>query len=309
MTEHSASAPGKVILFGEHAVVYGQPALAVPVRAIRATATVRSAPPSNGLVIEAQDLDLRVSLAEAAAHGLALTARLTLEALGEKEPDAIISVRSDIPLAAGLGSGAAVSAATARALAGFLSHTLSDARLSDLVYQVEKLYHGTPSGIDNTVICYEMPVFFVRGAHPETFRPAVPFDLLIGDTGVPSPTRETVGGVRDRWQADPDVYNARFAAIGHIARQARAAIEAGDVARVGSLMIENQQELRQIGVSSAELEGLIESALAAGADGAKLSGGGGGGNMIALVQPEAVEAVSQALRRAGAVRVLHTLVS
>ncbi len=307
MSIYKATAPGKVILFGEHAVVYGQPALAVPLLDLRATAIVESGAPGSGLAISAEDLNLQLSLAEAAAHALALTARLVLDQLAVPEPDARITVRSDIPIASGLGSGAAVSAALARALTGYLGQPLSDGDLSALVYEVEKFHHGTPSGIDNTVVCFEQPVYFVRGQAPEILRPGRPFELIVGDTGVASPTRETVSAVRKARERNRERLELIFAAIGSITDRARTAIEQGDIPYLGPLMNDNQALLRRLKVSSPELEALIAAALGAGAAGAKLSGGGGGGSMIALVEGN-VDAVRNALYEAGATRVFHTVV-
>src|SRR6185369_16516277 len=124
--------------------------------------------------------------------GLTLTAQLVLDKLQLAEPNAVAMIQSSIPAASGLGSGAAVSASFARALADYLGHPLENGELSALVYEVEKTYHGTPSGIDNTVICYESPVYFVRDRILEPFVAARPFDILIADTGIKSPTRATV---------------------------------------------------------------------------------------------------------------------
>lgn len=308
MIAHTASAPGKIILFGEHAVVYGQPALAVPVHKVQAEATAIDGPRGSGLVIESSSLNLRLSMAEAATHALVVTARLVLERLGKTEPDALITIHSTIPIAGGLGSGAAVSAALARALSAYLGDPIDPAELSALVYEIEKLHHGTPSGIDNTVICYGQPVYFVRGAMPEVFQVGKVFNLIIADTGVSSPTREAVGGVRERWDRDRQGYDRLFAAIGQVAKQARRAIETGEIGQLGTLMSRNQIYLREIGVSSPELENLISVANAAGAEGAKLSGGGCGGNMIALAASENLERIGEALLQAGATRVIHTIV-
>ncbi len=304
----TASAPGKVILFGEHAVVYGRPALAAPVFSVQATAYVEEALPNSGLLIHAADLDLNLSLADAVTHGPALAAQLALEHLGTPEPDVQITIRSTIPIAGGMGSGAAVSAALIRALCTYLGHSIGDEALSALVYEVEKFYHGMPSGIDNTVICYGRPVYYIKGREPQFLLVKHPFDLLIGDTGVATPTRITVGAVREAWQRAPQTYEALFDAIGAVVEKAQAAIERGEVALLGPLMNENHALLRELGVSSPELEQLVKVARTAGAAGAKLSGGGGGGNMIALVDPANVERVGHALRKAGAVRVLHTLI-
>jgi len=309
MSAVTASAPGKIILFGEHAVVYGEPALAVPVFKVQATATVHKGMPGEGLIIDAVDLNLRLSLAQAATEALVLTARLVLDHLGVPEPDAHMTVRSTIPMASGLGSGAAISAALGRALASYLGHPLEPAELSSLVYEVEKLHHGTPSGIDNTVVCYGQPVYFTRGNAPQTFQVSAPLHLLIADTGIASPTRASVNAVREAWEQDRQTYAAIFRQIGEITRQARSAIESGHLAELGPLMTRNQHYLAQLDVSSPELDALIRAAILAGAEGAKLSGGGRGGNMIAMVVPDRVGQVESALRQAGAVRTIYTVVS
>jgi mevalonate kinase len=306
-----SSAPGKVILFGEHAVVYGEPAIAVPVTEVTSTATIEPTPPGSGLTLVAADLGVRFSLAAAPKRDpIAVAARLTLSHLSETVPDAILIVRSTIPIASGLGSGAAVSTALVRTLAGFLGHSLTPAEVSGLVFEVEKIHHGTPSGIDNTVIAYERPVYFVRGetSGPELVSVGVPFRLLIADTGLPSPTRRIVGRVRRAWLRDPARYERLFERIGHITRNARRRIELGEIDSLGPLMNENHALLTELDVSSASLDRLVIAARNAGALGAKLSGAGQGGNMAALVDVEAARGVAEALLTAGAARVIHTTV-
>jgi mevalonate kinase len=303
------SAPGKIILFGEHAVVYKRPAIAVPVTQVQATATVEPAPSGSGLMLIAADLDERISLAAASQdEPLAAAARLTLDHLSVSEPDADLTISSTIPIASGLGSGAAVSTALVRALAGFLGHALEPAEIGALVFEVEKIHHGTPSGIDNTVIAYEQPVYFVRGRPIERLAVSEPFTLLIGDTGKPSSTGKIVGRVRRRWQRQPARYDALFDQIGDIADEARQAIESGDVEAMGPLMDENHKLLIELGISSPQLDELVETARLAGAMGAKLSGAGGGGNMIALVEDDFTKEVADALKEAGAARVICTRV-
>ena len=135
-----------------------------------------------------------------------------------------IEVHSDIPIALGLGSGAAIAAAIARALLAGFSTDLAAARLSALVYAVERLHHGTPSGIDNSVVVYERPIWFVRDQTPAPFAIGSPLRLLVADTGIASPTRHTVAAVRGGWQAEPQRYAALFNAIGEIAISARATL-------------------------------------------------------------------------------------
>ncbi len=299
-------APGKIILCGEHAVVYGRPAIAVPVSQLQAEAVVY-ADPEGVCRVEAPDIGRQVVVASAAEDDpLACPVRLLCTALDRPLPPWRVLVRSQIPIASGLGSGAAVATAMVRALLAAFGVSWSAAELSALVYEVEKLHHGTPSGIDNTVIVYGQPVWFVRGATPEPFRVGTPFDLLIGDTGIASPTRLTVAAVRRGREADPARFEALFDRIAALVSEARQALAEGDRPRLGALMNANHEALAALGVSSPELDRLCAAAQAAGAWGAKLSGGGCGGNMIALVDAPNRLRVTEALLAAGACRVVPT---
>jgi len=304
-----ASAPGKIILFGEHAVVYGRPALAVPVTQVHADVDV-SASPRAGIWIEAPDIDLYTELnAIPSDHPLASVIHNLFFSLGiDPFPALDIRITSTIPVASGLGSGAAVSAALTRALAAFLSKPLTDEQVSSFVYEIEKIHHSTPSGIDNSVIAYARPVFFIKGKPIETFKVGTPFTIVIGDTGVSAPTKESVGDVRRLWTMDKVRWDSVFDEIGQIAMTACRAIQDGRPALLGGLMDQNQSLLQELTVSSPELDRLVDAARKAGALGAKLSGGGRGGNMIALVEAGLAETVSKSLTEAGAKRVIITRV-
>lgn len=295
------SAPAKIILFGEHAVVYGQPAIAVPFTAICAKADAQRARRGSGLTIKAHDIGkvLRVT-PHATGNPLVFAARLTLDKLNRRPPDLTIHIRSTIPVASGFGSGAAVTAALIRELSAALDSPVEGDALNDLVYEIEKLHHGTPSGIDNTVIVKGAPVYFVRGLPPEPFTIGRPFTLVIANSGIPASTRETVGAVRKLYEADPPTYQRIFDEIGGLVREARAAIEQGDAPRIGFLMDRNHEYLQSLTVSSEALDKLIKAARDAGAVGAKLSGGGRGGNVIALADPADAERIASAFREAGA---------
>jgi len=305
-----ASAPGKIILFGEHAVVYGQPALAVPVTQVQADVRIEKIF-SPGIRINAPNIQLSERLDKlASSHPLAATVSNTLHALKADSLSSVtILIRSSIPVASGLGSGAAVSVAIIRALANHLKKDLSDEQVSALAYQTEKLYHGTPSGIDNAVVTYAKPVYFVKGQPIETFQVKKPFTIVIGDTGVPASTKESVRDVRVQHHKNPERYETLFAAIGSIASTARQLIEGGMPESLGPLMDENHALLRGMKVSSPELDDLVEAAREAGALGAKMSGGGRGGNMIALVQPKKAKAVAKAMKDAGATNTITTKIA
>lgn len=309
------SACGKAILLGEHAVVYGRPAIAVPVPARRAVAEVRAAPAGSGIVVVASELQARYLLgaSDVDEHGRFLLAAvegaLAATGAGSAGTDLEVHVRSSIPMARGMGSGAAVSAAIARAIAAHRGITLSRERLSELVFATERLLHGTPSGIDNTVVAYEAPVWFRRGQEAEVLAVAKPLTLVIGDTGIPSRTHESVAWVRRRWEADPASLEAVFDAIGEAVERGREALLRGDVGELGALMDRNQALLEQLGVSDPALENLILAARRAGALGAKLSGGGMGGCMLALATPDEAQRVQAALCAAGAVEVIVATVT
>ena len=302
-----------ITLFGEHVVVYDRPAIAVPVHEVIATADVTdTTQASQGEIhIEAPEIKLDIWLHELSSdHPLARIINLTLDEIDPGTfPSLHLQITSTIPISSGLGSGTAVSIAVVRALSTHLGQPLPLHHQSALAFEVEKIHHGTPSGIDNTVVTYDQPIYFVQGKEPEILHCETPFNLVIGDTGRTSPTAFAVSQVRLAWQENTPQYEAAFEAIGQIASQARKCIMEGRVQELGPLMNQNQTLLEDIGVSSPELRILIDAARASGASGAKLSGGGLGGNMIAMVDPDAAGLVEIALREAGAVRTLTTEVS
>jgi len=303
------SAPGKIILFGEHAVVYGRPALAVPVTQVHADVEMTDSD-RPGIWINAPDIGLHAELntlpsdhpIASVIHNFLFISRIS------PFPNLNIKITSSIPVASGLGSGAAVTVALTRALSSHLHYQMPDEEVNAFTYEIEKLYHGTPSGIDNTVVTYAKPVYFVKGQPIVTFTVEEPFTIVIGDTGISAPTRESVGDVRKLWEADKVKWEGVFDEVGEIARLAREAIEKGKMAELGDLMNRNHALLKKMTISSPELDALASAAIKAGALGAKMSGGGRGGNMIASVKAEVSESVSKALLHAGAKRVIITTV-
>ena len=304
-------APGKIILFGEHAVVYGQPAIAIPVLDVTATARITpilGAAPGK-VHIQAHDIQLDTLLSDLPEdHPLAAAIRATLQEITPNHtPSFTIQLDSTIPISAGMGSGAAVTVAIIRALSAFLGRPLPNERISELAYEIEKLHHGTPSGIDNTVVTFQKPVYFQRDEPLQTLALTQPTYWVIADTGEKTPTRETVADVRALHDKSPEACDVLFSEIGQIVRDARLALSQGDIESLGALMNRNQALLQELQVSSPRLEKLITAAREAGAVGAKLSGGGRGGNLIALAPREKVAQVEKHLLEEGAVRVLTTV--
>jgi mevalonate kinase len=305
----TSSAPGKIILFGEHSVVYGRPALAVPVTQVQATATV-SENSRGGIMVEAPNINLSAALSSLAPdHPLAAVINSVFSTLRISNPPACtVYLQSTIPVASGLGSGAAVSVAIIRALSGFLGQPLPDEQVNQLAFEAEKIHHGTPSGIDNTVVTYGKPVYFIKKKPIKTFHVEVPFTVMIAGTGISALTKESVTAVRKLWEADKPRWETVFTRVGEIVWNARQAIERGDLVELGRLMNANHKLLREMTVSCAELDKLVEAARSNGALGAKLSGGGRGGNIIALVEKENAPAIARALSTAGAKRTIVTQV-
>jgi mevalonate kinase len=311
-----AYAPGKVILLGEHAVVYGRPAIAVPVAQVQAQAHIERGSTGQGVVLVAPNVDYRVAVRDADEDDpLAQIVRLAINALiqrtrasaiQDRDPDLTITVTSTIPIARGMGSGAAVSTAIVRALAAHYDHWMPSQAVSDLVYQAEVIYHGTPSGIDNTVIAFGKPVYFVKDEVQQIFWLGSPLLLAIADTGIQSSTREVVSDLRLRAEADPGHYHRLFDQIGEITALARDAMEDGQMEKLGQLMDKNHTLLQEIGVSCPELDRLVLAAREGGALGAKLSGAGWGGNMIALIPRQKQGHIDMMLRLAGANTVIIT---
>jgi mevalonate kinase len=334
-----ASAPAKLILCGEHAVVYGSAAIALPLNDIRAHAQAAPAPQGSGIRLHTPDLEDTWTLTERPEHPLSeltLAALRRLQVLAPEPPDLEITIRSAIPVAGGMGSGAAVATALVRALASICGLVLAPDDVAALVYLSEQRYHGTPSGIDSTVIAYEQAIWYERPQHgqpePAVVRQAAqvpgapqrpqsetliepleigePFMLVIGDTGLRSETRLPVGEVRRRWEADQQNYQYLFNRVDYVVRQVRLALATGDTTTLGLMLNENQELLEQMGVSSPELNRLVAAAQRAGALGAKLSGGGWGGVMLALADDtEHATEIAEALRRAGATDVRVTQVA
>ena len=295
------AACGKIILLGEHAVVYGRPAVALPIP-LAVEAAVRKAGDGITVVIPRWGLEQRV---RANAQGLAgILARLLGELKLDRE-DMTIEVFPHVPKAMGLGGSSALAVAIARALSAAYDLNLSDAEVNAFAYECEKAAHGTPSGVDNTVSTYGLPLFYQRKIdHPQSDRPEFrelklgqPLELVIGMTGKESLTAHTVAQVRAAWEQNPGRYEAVFDQIAQLTYAGSEALETGKLNELGELMNLCHGYLNALQLSTPELEDLVHIARNSGAVGAKLTGGGGGGSIVALC-PDTQDQVARALEAA-----------
>lgn len=290
---------GKFILFGEHAVVYGRHALAFPIpQAIRARVVEDS--PGVHLSIPAWDIETHWMPNE--EHHLSIFRaidRILLQ-LGLTLPAIRIELIPQVPRAVGLGSSAAAAVAIIRALGEHYQIDLNDQHVNQIAYESERIVHGKPSGIDNTVATFARPILFKRDDPPliEPIKTSKTLPIIIAYGNRESLTSKMVARVRDAWQKNRVQMDAYFDRIDRITRQAIKAIQTNDLERLGDLMNANQKVLSQLAVSSSEQEEMIRIALNNGALGAKITGGGGGGAVLALC-PDSEDDVTAALQNAG----------
>ena len=294
-----ASAPGKLILFGEHFVVYGMPAIAAAVEGRTVAEVVRA--DRYSLVDERPETpgykaEKRGQQEESIG--------LMFKAMRLDRSKAGIRLGGDLVAASGVGASGASCAAIAAAANAEFGLGLDREGINRIAYEGEKGYHGTPSGIDNSCSTYGGFILFKRGASgakseiapmASVAKPAI----VVGNSGITSDTTKVVGEVRQLMEGDPARFKRMANEYVEISKKAKAALENNGIPEIGELMNRNHALLRDIGVSCRELEEMVEAALGAGAAGAKLTGTGRGGLMIALVTEDAKEKVASAIGRKG----------
>jgi len=304
-----ASAPAKAILFGEHFVVYGQPAIVLAIDK-RAYVKVRLRKDKK-IHIYSKDMEVSGCFSDESFQpergGLKARRKLepikvAVEKVLNKTQSRVglnLEVCSSIPVAAGLGSSAAVAAATAMATSKILNVELSKEEIFQVAYDSERLIHGTPSGIDPAIATYGGALLYQRGKGltPLSIKGEMP--LVVGDTGIERSTGELVAKVRRLRERYPLLVDALIELGGELVSAAVEALKKKDLHSVGELMNINHSLLSAIGVSHELLDRLVHAARRAGALGAKLTGAGGGGCMIALALPETLERVASAIEQVG----------
>ena len=293
---------GKVILFGEHFVVHGVPGV---VSAIDSSTDAEVKKAAKGLNVRDDRKTAKGYSEEKRLQQIESIERMLKAMDLDPKTPLDIWIGGTLPGFSGLGASAASSVAIARAISEELNLNLSNDRINAIAYEGEKAYAGNPSGIDNTAATYGGLMWFkknpVGGSDlVEKIHIHKPVEMVIGSTGKVANTKAMVEGVADRKKKDPQKYDPLFKQAENLAVGGRKALEAGDLKKVGALMNENHRILQEIGVSSKELDILVEMALKQGAFGAKLTGGGGGGCMVALTPGKEMQGkVASAFKTAG----------
>lgn len=305
-----AVAPAKVILTGEHFVVYGSAAVvaavniyskAVVSRRVDDKIVARSLSPRCGVSFSDGRFEVLQGGREARLllEPICRVARATLEQFGSEARGLDIEIDSNIPVGVGLGSSAAVSVSTIAATTRLLRRGPSRETIRGLAFESERLIHNLPSGIDQTISTFGGVITYRRGKpfRRVSLRRILP--IIIGNTGKTRSTGAMVSKVRAFLATRSALKRKLLRSAEDISTRALAALRAGDRRKLGELMNQNHELLRQIKTSTEELDHLVSAALQAGAFGAKLTGAGGGGCMIAMAPPSHTGNVMRAIRDTG----------
>lgn len=290
---------GKVVILGEHSVVYGRHAIAVPVPLV-IKALVEDHDKGIHLIIPRWGIEYELAANPQDRRSFERPAGVMLDELGLGGRSMRIEVFPEVPRSMGLGGSAAMAVAIVRALDKHFKLGLTDDEVNRLAFESEKVAHGNPSGLDNTLACYAKPLVYRRGDPPlvEPLNIREPIPAVIGMTGYEGLTAKTVGRVREAWKKDQQLYERIFDQIDALVLRGVQAIQDGDVKLLGEMMNICHGMLNALQVSTPELEQLVDIARENGALGAKLTGGGGGGSIIAVCEDNQQQIVD-AIRAAG----------
>ena len=281
--EFDAVTPGKAILLGEHSVVYGRHAIAVPIP-LNIRVKIEEANDGVLLMIPSWGVEYYLDKKPEERQSFEKPAALILEKMNLSNVGMKIEVFSDVPRGMGLGGSAVLAVSIIKALNHHYKMGLSEQEINEMAYESEKIAHGNPSGIDNTIATYGYPLIYRKGEKTlkERLQIKEPLDLVLAFSKSEGLTAKTVAHVRTQWKSNQEMYEGVFDDIDAIVLNGIQAIQENDLKQLGELMNFNQGLLNTLQVSTPELERMIHIARDAGAFGAKLTGGGGGGAMIAV---------------------------
>ncbi|MCX6802360.1 MAG: mevalonate kinase [Candidatus Diapherotrites archaeon] len=292
---------GKTIVFGEHFVVYGLPAIASAITS-STTAEVKRSKDGKYKLIDNRPETPGYKKQKQSQQEESIKLIFKFLGIDPAKTPVEITLGGDLVAASGVGASAASCAAIARALNEEFSLGLDDEKINEAAFEGEKGYHGTPSGIDNTAAVYGGLIKFTKGQKGTQMEKIKiePIEIVLGNTGLTSDTTAVVGDVKKEKEKNQGEFEKIFKEYLRISEQALSAFRENDIGKIGKLMNENHKLLQKIGVSCKELEELVEIARENGAIGAKLTGTGRGGLMIALTPEKTLqEKVAKAIEKTG----------
>jgi mevalonate kinase len=290
---------GKVILFNEHFVVYGVPSIVSAIDRAT-TATVEPFKGKGWSLDDRREATPNYKENKLEQQNESIERILKAARVDSTKNPIKITLGGDLVAASGIGASAASCVAIARALSEEFNLRFSDEQINEIAYEGERAYHGAPSGVDNTAATYGGLIWFVKGRPIELIKIKKPVEIVMGNTGVVTDTKAAVAGVRERKEKYPEKYAKIFKEAEDLAYKARKAIESYDLKAVGKYIDENHKQLQEIELSCKELDFLVGIARKQGALGAKLTGGGLGGNMVALTPGrELQKKVARAIEKEG----------
>ena len=273
-------APGKIILMGEHSVVYGKPAISLPFYSVSVKVEVIKT--DGKLEIESHCYQGEVNQAPKTIKGIQKLIHITLEHLNQEAKHLKIRIHSSIPDQRGLGSSAAVSVAIVRALFDAFKMPLSKETLKELVHVAEEIHHRNPSGLDANTILQEELLMFDKTNGIQKIDAKLSGYLVVCDTGIKGNTKASVDNVKELLKTNPKETVSTIECLGELTLRTKQHIIKNDLEALGQAMTKSHQHLRKLGVSNTTLDIMVDTALVYGALGAKLTGGGNGGCIIAL---------------------------
>ncbi|WP_439426084.1 mevalonate kinase [Oenococcus alcoholitolerans] len=291
-------AHAKAHLLGEHSVVYGYPAIITPLLSLNNKAEITD---SDKTIIESDNFSGTMYQLNYRFSGLYSLLTELLNFFGKPDLTFRMNIKSNVPSKKGLGSSAAYAVAITKAVFDYFDYKGSDQEIFKFSQIAENKNHGKSSGGDTFAVMAERPIFFDSDKDATILRLDAKAYIVVADSGTAGLTSQAVKLVADNYAKDRKKYGDYFREMGQIAEQGRKELIAGDLEDFGGLMSENQRLLAQIGVSTPYLERLNKIAIQSGALGAKLTGGGLGGSIVALSKtlPQA-KIIEQELKKSGA---------
>ena len=274
----------KIILIGEHSVVYGQPAIALPLPNVQLKATLTADATTSSYVVKSSWAQGNLTSLPESMAGIQKLISTLMERFDGQDDGWTLEIESMLPSERGMGSSAATAIAIVRAFFDLYETSLDRATLLKLADVEEQITHRSPSGLDAATTSSDQPIYFVKGQPGQPIELNLHATMVIADTGVKGATKEAIMAVRELLATEPQTTQNRLEHLGQLTKRAQQLLSRDDADELGRVLNLAQDELSELNVSDESLDHLIRIARQNGALGAKLTGGGRGGCMFVLTK-------------------------